>query len=98
MSCKFNINYPHPKEEAIRRLREGVEDNGGTFEGDTTNGHFRVGTPIGSFEVEYTIENDTITIDVLKKPLLVSCKRIKKEIEKYIEENPRIDNLQFTKI
>jgi len=87
MSCIIKIEYRQSKEEAIQKLKDAVEANGGTFTGDTTDGYFRIATPIGAFEVEYTIVNDTITITVLKKPLLVSCNRIKEEIEKYLQNN-----------
>ncbi len=88
MSCKITIDYPHPKEEAVQKLKEAVENKGGTFEGNTSKGNFKVGTPLGAFEVEYVIKGDSITIDVLKKPLLISCKRIEEEIQKYLENNP----------
>ncbi|MGH2666514.1 hypothetical protein [Flavobacterium sp.] len=94
MSCKIEINYPQPKDEAVQKLKDAVMGNGGTFEGNVSKGHFKVPTPIGSFEIEYTIDGDLITIIVLKKPFVISCERIEKEIYKYLEDNSISINTQ----
>lgn len=85
MSCKIEINYPQPKEEAVQKLKDAILANNGTFNGNTTMGHFKVPTGIGLFEVQYTINGDLIKIDVLKKPLVISCEKIEKEIRQYLE-------------
>ncbi len=87
MSCKIIIDYPHPKDEAIQKLKNAIELYNGEFDGNTLEGHFKVGTPIGFFEAKYSIQGDEIEIDIVKKPFLISCEKIEKEIKKYLENN-----------
>lgn len=94
MSCKITIIYPHPKEEAVEKLKTAVLNNGGRFSGDTTEGHLSVDTPLGFFEARYFIKDDTIDIDVLRKPFIISCKRIEEEIKKYLENDSQLKDLE----
>ena len=87
MKCAFIITYPHSKEAAIQKLTDAVLSRAGIFKGDSTQGYFRVNTRVGIFEVKYMIDKDDITVNVLKKPVLISWKRIEKEVREYLENS-----------
>ena len=87
MKCAFIINYPHPKEAAIQKLMTAVIERAGIFKWDSTQGYLKVNTRVGVFEVKYTIHKDDITVSVLKKPVLISWKRIEKEVREYLENS-----------
>lgn len=96
MACIIKITFQHPKEDAVRLLKSKVEEQNGIFEGDINGGDFSVPTKLGWFVVHYDIDQDLITINVIKKPLLVSCSRIKDEIEKYLSEYDPSSDLYAT--
>jgi len=48
--------------------------------GDETQGNFQVKTPLGSVGGKYAITGQEIMMHITKKPLLISCKRIEKEL------------------
>lgn len=78
--CQFNIAFHANAESLIRRARQEIERTGGVFTGDTTQGTFKAKTPIGSIAGAYTITGQVITLSITKKPLLLSCRRIEKEL------------------
>ncbi len=96
MSCQISINCTKPKEELVEKLKQAVLSQNGTFTGDTTSGSFKAKTPLGTFEASYTINQDLITIHVTEKPFLISCKRIEKEINDYLNAHAVInESFQF---
>lgn len=86
MSCQFTINYPGPKDEIIAKLQKAILSTGGKFNGDTTNGAFEGNTPVGDFSGRYSIDGDSVSVLIDKKPWLVSCGRIEDEINNYLNK------------
>ncbi len=84
MSCFFTITYTKPKEVLVEKLSEAVLSSGGKFTGDVTNGAFEGNTPIGAFKGSYTVLGDIISVEIDKKPFLLSCGRIESEINTYL--------------
>ncbi|HEY0046187.1 MAG TPA: hypothetical protein VGB44_05700 [Flavobacterium sp.] len=84
MSCQFSIHYPRQKEELVEKLRDAILQTNGSFEGDQSRGIFKGNTPVGNFSGSYTIQEDTINVNIDNKPWLVSCGRIEDEINNYI--------------
>lgn len=84
MSCLFSITYTQPKEVLVDKLGNAVLSAGGKFAGTINNGTFEGNTPIGSFKGSYTVLGDIISVEIEKKPFLLSCGRIESEINKYL--------------
>ena len=84
MSCSFTITYTKPKEILVEKIVNAVLSAGGKFTGDIENGTFEGNTPIGSFKGSYAVLGDVISVDIDKKPFLLSCGRIENEINKYL--------------
>ncbi len=54
--------------------------SGGQFEGSDAVGRFSLPTPVGAFEGSYTIDKNTIWIEVTDKPIFIPCAAIKAKL------------------
>ena len=90
--CEFTILLPIPAAEAAAKAKSAIEKNGGTFSGDGLAGNFDISLPIvGTIKGEYTVDgSNQMTVVITKKPFMVSCDRIKGEIEKYVQPDAPI--------
>ena len=78
--CQFSIPFSGEAETLMQRARQEIVRAGGTFNGDAQQGNFQAKTPIGSIHGTYQISGPQILLAIVKKPLLLSCKRIEKEL------------------
>jgi len=78
--CQFNLSFSGDLESLLKRAKQEIEKAGGNLEGDLLQGQFRARTPIGSVSGSYEIAGQQIALSIAKKPLLISCKRIEKEL------------------
>ena len=78
--CQFTLSFSADANSLVNRASGEIARSGGVFQGDSSQGNFRAKTPIGSIEGAYVIEGQNISLTITKKPLLLSCKRIEKEL------------------
>jgi hypothetical protein len=78
--CQFNLSFSGDAESLTRRAKQEIERAGGALTGDSTQGNFQANTPIGAIQGNYFINGEVITLAITKKPFLLSCKRIEKEL------------------
>lgn len=78
--CRFNISFSEDPENLVRRAKQALERAGGSFNGNPVEGDFQAKTPIGFIKGSYQIEGQELSLSITKKPLLLSCKRIEKEL------------------
>ena len=83
--CQFNLSISSDPTALIRRAKQEIERAGGSLNGDASQGTFQAKTPIGSIQGSYTVGDQQITLSIAKKPLLLSCKRIEKELSKVMK-------------
>ena len=83
--CQFNIPFSGELESLMRRARQEIERAGGAFNGDSTQGSFQAKTPIGSIHGSYEVAGQQISLAITKKPILLSCKRIQKELSQVMQ-------------
>ena len=57
-----------------------MTDSGGQFEGSPAAGHFSLPTPVGAFDGSYTIDKNTIWVEVIEKPIFVPCSAIESKL------------------
>ncbi len=84
MSSQFTVKYTGDKAGLLTKIKSTVGDKG-SVDGNEKQGSFEGSTPLGSFEGTYIIEGDDITINIDKKPFLVSNGRIQEEFEKALK-------------
>lgn len=82
--CEFSIDFYGTAEELIQKAKDGITRAKGSFEGDVSQGHFHVPTPLGSIKGAYEIAASAITITVQDKPMLLGCGRIESELRKFM--------------
>jgi len=82
--CRFTIPYSGPSDELVTRARSEIQGAGGSFAGDALHGNFEVKSPIGMIRGTYVLEANEISITITKKPLLVSCGRIERELREVL--------------
>lgn len=82
--CRFRIPFPGDAESLTQRARQEISQMGGNLNGDSSHGDFRAKTPLGFVEGTYQISNQEIFFIITKKPFLVSCKKIEKELREVI--------------
>lgn len=78
--CRFNIPFAGDAESLLSRAKQEIEGSGGSLMGNGTQGEFSAKTPIGSIRGFYQVEGQQIILTITKKPLLLSCKKIEKEL------------------
>lgn len=78
--CQFSIPFSNDAESLIQRAKQQIEKAGGTFTGDSSQGNFEASTPIGAIVGSYQIEGQEIALSITKKPFLLSCSKIEKEL------------------
>lgn len=81
----FTVPFDGPINSFIDKIKKAVNDNKGDFAGDDKMGQIKISTPIGQIHGEYKIDGHNITVEVLKKPFLISEEKIKQEITKLLQ-------------
>ncbi len=78
-ACEFKFPFTGSAKDLVDKARKLVEENGGTFQGDTSQGRFSVKGVTG----RYQIHGQTLIVIVDEKPWIVPCW----VIEKIIKDN-----------
>ena len=78
--CQFRIPFSGDAESLMERARQEIVRAGGALDGNATQGSFQAKTPLGSIQGSYQIVGQEISLVIKKKPFLLSCSRIQKEL------------------
>ena len=84
--CNFSISVNGSPEELIERARKTITGAGGQFLGDASTGEFSLSTFIGKISGNYNASPTKFEIEIIDKPVFISCSRIKEELEKYLQD------------
>ena len=80
--CSFKFKIEAAPAETIEKVKAKIEQEGGTFNGDETEGTFSLPTPVGAIEGNYQVTVDELTIDITKKPAFLPCSMLEGELKK----------------
>ncbi len=83
--CRFQFEFPGSAAVLVETIRSKIADAGGQFEGSPTVGHFSLPTPVGAFNGSYTIDKNTIWIEVTEKPIFVPCSAIESKLNAIVK-------------
>ncbi len=78
--CRFQFEFPGSGTALVEKIRAKMTDAGGQFEGSPAAGHFSFPTPVGEFDGSYTIDKNTIWVEVTDKPIFVPCSAIEAKL------------------
>jgi hypothetical protein len=87
--CRFQFEFPGSGTALVERIRAKMTDAGGQFEGSPAAGHFSLPTPVGEFEGSYTIDQNTIQVEVTDKPIFVPCSAIEVKLLEIVKTERR---------
>jgi hypothetical protein len=79
--CSFSLPFSGTPEALLQRARHEISNAGGAMNGNDTSGTFQAKTPLGSIQGTYEIVGQSIQLNITKKPFIISCKRIQRELE-----------------
>ena len=82
--CQFSLPFSGEAQGLLQRAKQSIENMGGVFNGDDSLGNFSTKTPIGSIEGSYQMLEGEIALSITKKPFLLSCSKIEKELRAHI--------------
>ncbi|MCL2355969.1 MAG: hypothetical protein FWC70_02260 [Defluviitaleaceae bacterium] len=78
----IKVSKPKNTQALLEKAKSDAEKYGISYSGDITGGR---ASGMG-FEGSYTVDENFIIIEVLKKPIFVSGARIEKEVSRYISQ------------
>ena len=81
MACTFTIDIRIPAPDVVSSVKNKVEAQGGSFNGDSAAGNFEVPL-LGSRVIgSYSVTGQQMTVNISDKPFFISCNQIRSFIE-----------------
>ena len=87
--CSFTFQFPIGAEELVGKVESAIRGAGGELDGDAQAGFYSVPTPVGTIEGSYAVSGQSIQIDVLEKPIYLSCALIEKTLKMILHREQR---------
>lgn len=84
--CRFQFDFPGSGAELVDKIRAKLISAGGVFDGSAETGVFELPTPVGAFKGDYSIQGNTIWLDV-QKPVFISCSMIESKLGELVQKH-----------
>ena len=75
-ACNFSIPFSGSPETVLAKAKSTVQNQGGTFTGDTNSGNFSVSVFGNAIVGSYTVNGQELAIVIDSKPFLIPCSTI----------------------
>ncbi len=75
-ACNFTIAFAKPADEILAKAKKTIESQNGSFNGNETEGHFDVTIFGNTIKGTYTVQGQSLNIDIVEKPFLIPCNMI----------------------
>ena len=82
--CDIIITFSGSAPDLAAKAKHAIEDAGGEFAGDATNGTFSTPTPLGNVVGTYTVTGQQFRALITSKPFLVTCKQIENKLNEFV--------------
>lgn len=76
MACDFSLPFSGSAEDVLAKAKKAVQNQGGSFNGDTAGGDFTVSVFGNKIAGNYTVSGQTLNINITDKPFMVPCSAI----------------------
>jgi hypothetical protein len=83
MACTFTITFEGSADSIVEKVQTKIEENNGTFTGDTLSGSFSIPIPLDHIDGSYSTSGQQMTVVISHKPLIIGCGRI----QTFVEQN-----------
>ena len=81
---KFTTTLPKDVNSALATMKAELEAHGGQFNGDEHTGSFITPTGIGEVRGNYSIAGKQMTVEIVKKPMLLPLSTIEKALRNHL--------------
>jgi hypothetical protein len=81
--CNFSIPFSGSPEEVFIKAKATIEQQGGTFQGDTNGGNFSINV-FGTISGSYTVSGNQLNIVIEDKPIMIPCGAIENALKNQI--------------
>ena len=85
MSFKINVSIRQDVESLVGKIRDWIQQEGGTFSGDTENGSISINTMLGAVKGNYVVNGNECVLEITDKPFLVPQGTIESQIREALE-------------
>ena len=84
MACDFSIPFSGNAEDVLAKAKKAVQGQGGNFSGDTSRGDFDVSVFGNKIVGNYTVNGQTLDVNITDKPFMVPCSAIESFLKNQI--------------
>lgn len=74
--CNFSIGFSGSASDVIAKVQQQIQQQGGSFNGDTSAGSFSVKVLGSTIAGSYTASGQQINIEINDKPFFIGCSQI----------------------
>ena len=75
-ACNFSVPFTKSATDILEKAKQTIESQSGNFNGDENTGSFDVSVFGNIVKGSYTVEGQTLLIEICEKPFLVPCSMI----------------------
>lgn len=85
MSFKMNFSFKQDVENLTSKIRTWIQQEGGTFIGNASNGSIAIKTMLGTVKGNYTVNGNECVLEITDKPFLISHATIESKIREALK-------------
>jgi hypothetical protein len=87
INCSFEFSYSGTPDVLFQKIKTAIEAERGQVEGDAESGTIKIPYALFSVQGNYKIQEQSIRIEITKKPPLTSCERIENSITSFLSSD-----------
>ena len=86
MSFKINVLIKQDVKILVNKIRDWVQQEGGTFSGNTENGSIAIKTMLGTVKGNYAVNGNECALEITDKPFVATQGFIESKIREALEK------------
>ena len=84
MACNFSVPFSGTVSDIVSKARGAIGKAGGNFNGDDNTGSFDISTMAGDVRGTYTVNGNTLEVNITDKPMFLPCDMIESQLKQYL--------------
>jgi len=86
--CSFSLPLQGDPQASFAAAKREITRQGGTVAGTAQQGTAALNSPVGTIDVRYAMQGQTLHVDVIDKPWVVSCSKIEAGLKQALASAP----------
>lgn len=82
--CSFEFSFTGSRDALFEKMKAAIENERGEMDGNAESGTIKIPIALFSMQGNYAITEQSIRIEITKKPPLTGCERIAKAIRSFL--------------